>query len=112
VLAPVCAALAGRGYEVLHLHEPWLPYFGIEPESWDEFEKALTEVRSALPGGTTLVLHVSFGDAGPHIDRLRRLPVDVVGVDLVETDPASLGSRWETGLLAGCLDGRSSLLEP
>ena len=37
--------------------------------------------------------------------------MDVVGIDFVETDPASLGSRWDVGLLAGVLDGRSSLVE-
>ena len=112
ILAPVASALAGRGYEVLHLEEPWLTYFGIEPESWDDFEKALTDLRSGLPDGTAVVLHVYFGDAAPHIERLRRLPVDAIGIDLVETDPSSLGSGWDTGILAGCLDGRSSLIEP
>jgi 5-methyltetrahydropteroyltriglutamate--homocysteine methyltransferase len=112
ILAPVGAALAARGYEVIHLQEPWLTYFGIDAESWDVFEKALTDLRSALPEGTTLVLHTYFGDPAPHIDRLRNLPVDVVGVDLVETDAAELGTGWECGILAGCLDGRSSLVEP
>jgi 5-methyltetrahydropteroyltriglutamate--homocysteine methyltransferase len=111
VIAPVAKALAGRGYEVIHLQEPWLTYFGIEQEDWDDVEKAVTEIHEALAGSATLVLHTYFGDAGPHIDRLRRLPVDVLGVDFVETDPASLGEGWDVGLLAGCLDGRSSLLE-
>jgi methionine synthase II (cobalamin-independent) len=57
------------------------------------------------------VLHLYFGDAGPHAERLRSLPVDVLGIDFVETDPASLGTNWELGLLAGVLDGRSSLVE-
>jgi methionine synthase II (cobalamin-independent) len=30
---------------------------------------------------------------------------------MVETDVAELGSGWEMGLVAGCLNGRSSLLE-
>jgi methionine synthase II (cobalamin-independent) len=112
ILGPIAVSLAGRGYEVLHLEEPWLTYFGIEPESWDDVEKALTDLRSGLPEGTTVVLHTYFGDAAPHIERLRRLPVDAIGIDLVETDPSALGSGWETGILAGCLDGRSSLIEP
>jgi 5-methyltetrahydropteroyltriglutamate--homocysteine methyltransferase len=106
LLAPVVRNLAGRGYEIVHLQEPWLVYFGIDDADWDELEKSLTEIREAAPEGTTY-----FGDAGRYADRLRRLPVDVVGVDLVETDPASLGTNWTTGLLAGCLDGRSSTVE-
>ena len=112
VLGPVAGALALRGYQVIHLQEPWLAYFGIERGAWDDFEKALTDVRSSLPEGASLVLHTYFGDAGPHVDRLRHLPVDAVGVDLVETDPGDLGSDWECGVLAGCLDGRSSRVEP
>lgn len=60
----------------------------------------------------TVVLHTYFGDAAPIADRLRELPVDVVGVDVVETDIHSLGGAWDTGLLLGCLDGRSSMIEP
>jgi 5-methyltetrahydropteroyltriglutamate--homocysteine methyltransferase len=112
ILAPVAAALARRGYEVIHLQEPWLTYFGIDLASWDDFEKALTDLRSTLPEGTTLVLHTYFGDPAAHIDRLRNLPVDAVGVDLVETDASELGTDWRCGILAGCLDGRSSLVEP
>ena len=110
VLAPVVRAVAARGYEVIHLQEPWLAYFGIDDEDWNPFEKALTDLRNAA-GDRTLVLHLYFGDAGPHADRLRSLPVDVLGIDFLETDPASLGSQWELGLLAGCIDGRSSLVE-
>jgi 5-methyltetrahydropteroyltriglutamate--homocysteine methyltransferase len=110
VLGPVVRSLGERGYEVIHLQEPWLGYFGIDAAEWDPFEKALTDVRDAA-GDRTLVLHVYFGDAGPHADRLRALPVDVVGIDFIETDPASLGTGWEVGLLAGVLDGRSSPIE-
>jgi 5-methyltetrahydropteroyltriglutamate--homocysteine methyltransferase len=111
VLAPLASALGTRGYEVVHLQEPWVAYYGIGRDDWGDFEKALTEVRESLAEATTLVLHAYFGDAGPHVDRLRRLPVDVLGIDLVETDPDSLGSGWEIGLLAGALDGRRSLAE-
>ncbi|MFN2543278.1 MAG: hypothetical protein ABR600_01735 [Actinomycetota bacterium] len=112
VLAPVAGALVERGYEVVHLEEPWLTYFGIDDGSWDELEKSIGEIHDALGGRATLVLHTFFGDAGPHVDRLRRLPVDALGVDLVETDPDRLGSGWEIGFLAGCLDGRRSLVGP
>lgn len=113
VLRPAVAALAQRGCRVIHLQEPSLVYFGIEPESWSDFEKAIAEVRDAAGSNhVQLILHTYFGDAAPYADRLRSLPVDAVGIDLVETDPASLGSRWEMGLLAGALDGRSSIVEP
>jgi 5-methyltetrahydropteroyltriglutamate--homocysteine methyltransferase len=112
ILRPVAESLAGRGYEVIHLQEPWLPYFGLDGTDWDDFEKALIEIRDGISStGSAMVLHTYFGDVGSYADRLRRLPVDAVGVDFVETDLESLGTRWETGLLAGLLDGRSSPIE-
>ena len=110
VLGPVAQALPGRGYRVIHLQEPWLTYFGIEDDDWDPFEKALQEIAQAT-NGAVLVLHTYFGDAGPYADRLRHLPVDAVGIDFVETDIDELGADWETGLLAGVLDGRASPIE-
>jgi 5-methyltetrahydropteroyltriglutamate--homocysteine methyltransferase len=110
VLRPVAAGLAARGYGLIHLQEPWLTYFGMDGADWDDFEKALMELRDATEG-VTLALHTYFGDAGPYVDRLTRLPVDAVGVDFVETDVEELGRNWETGLLAGVLDGRSSPIE-
>lgn len=111
ILRPVAQELAGRGYRLIHLQEPWLVYFGIDGSDWDDFEKAVGEIREATEG-TTLVLNTFFGDAGPYADRLRRLPVDAVGIDFVETDLEELGRRWDVGLLAGVLDGRRSPIEP
>ena len=59
----------------------------------------------------TLAFHVYFGDAAPHLDQLQQLPVDAIGVDLVQTDVKALGSGWNKGLVAGVINGRSSILE-
>jgi len=110
VLRPVIETLVGRGYRLVHLQEPWLPYFGMEDGDWDDFEKAVTELRGAS-AGAALVLHTYCCDAGPHGVRLRRLPFDASGIDFVQTDLESLGTDWEVGVLVGCLDGRSSPVE-
>jgi 5-methyltetrahydropteroyltriglutamate--homocysteine methyltransferase len=110
-LAPLAADLATRGYEVVHLQEPWLAYHGMDDGAWEPFTEALEAVREAVGGHAALVLHTYFGDASPHAARLRRLPVDAVGIDFVETDLAGLGADWEVGVLVGGLDGRRSLLE-
>jgi len=110
VLQPVAKALAGRGYRLIHLQEAWLVFYGMERNEWSFFEKAIETIRDGL--GTTLVLHTYYGDAGPWADRLRRLPVDAVGIDFVETDVEALGKNWPLGVVAGCLDGRRSIVEP
>jgi methionine synthase II (cobalamin-independent) len=83
----------------------------MQADGWDDFEKCVGEIREATEGAT-LVLNTYFGDAGPHIDRLRALPVDAVGIDFAETDLDELGTGWAVGLLAGVIDGRRSPLEP
>ena len=110
VLRPLVTMLVERGYDLIHLQEPWLVYFGFDGAGWGDVEKAFVELRDAA-GETPIVLHAYFGDAGPLIDRLRALPVDAVGIDFVQTDLDEVGSNWDTGCLVGCLDGRSSPVE-
>lgn len=113
VLRPVVEGLGDLGYRIVHLEEPWLAFFGIEPSDWNGFEEALGELHDgAASRGVTVVLHTYFGDAAPLADRLRRLPVDAVGIDLVQTETDAIAGPWETGILLGCLDGRSSVIEP
>jgi 5-methyltetrahydropteroyltriglutamate--homocysteine methyltransferase len=111
LLAPVAGGLAGRGFDVIHLEEPWLAYAGIDDDAWPAFEDALASIRQAIAGQAALVLHLYFGDASPHADRLRKLPVDAIGIDFVETDLDALGSNWEVGVLVGAIDGRRSVVE-
>lgn len=110
VLAPAAARLAEHGYRLIHLQEPWLGFFGIDEGGWSAFEEGVAAVRDAA-SGAVLTLHVSYGDAAPHADRLRTLPVDAVGIDFVETDLDALPTPWGTGLVAGCLDARRSVME-
>jgi 5-methyltetrahydropteroyltriglutamate--homocysteine methyltransferase len=110
IMVSAVADLAAAGYGLIHLEEPWLTYFGIEQDSWKPLEQSMALIRDAA-GDATLVLHTYYGDAAPHADRLRRLPVDAVGIDFDETEADDLPAPWETGLLAGVLDGRRSLTE-
>jgi 5-methyltetrahydropteroyltriglutamate--homocysteine methyltransferase len=113
VLRPAVEELVERGYRLIHLQDPWLTFFGIEPGDWMALEQSLGELRDAAPREfVTIVLHTYFGDAAPLADRLRRLPVDVIGLDVVESNFDSLKGPWDGGLLLGCLDGRRSLVEP
>ncbi len=109
VLRPAIDAAVAGGAELIHLEDPWLGYFGIKPDDWAPLAEALQALHHNLKA--TLAFHVYFGDAGPHIAQLLRLPVDAIGVDLIETDVAELGSGWDKGLVAGIINGRSSILE-
>ena len=110
LLRPTMDAAVAAGVRLIHLEEPWLAYEGIDDASWAPFGEALSRLHQGL--AATLVLHVYFGNAAPSIARLRELPVDALGVDLIETDVAALGSGWDKGLVAGLIDGRVSRVEP
>ncbi|HLI74711.1 MAG TPA: hypothetical protein VKU86_12605 [Acidimicrobiales bacterium] len=109
VLRPAAEHLAANGCALVHLEEPWIVSHPVEETSWAAFAEALADLGDGL--GVPVALHTSFGDAGPVIDRLRHLPLDALGVDLVETDVGDLGHDWTVGLVAGAVDGRSSLVE-
>lgn len=111
VLRPAAEVLVAHGCRLLHLQEPWLAYRGVGGDiDWTALERALAAVRDGI--GVPVVLHTYFGDAGPMVAQLRALPLDAVGVDLVETDVDALAGPWDVGILAGCVDGRSSVVEP
>ncbi|HEY3010354.1 MAG TPA: hypothetical protein VGJ63_20150 [Micromonosporaceae bacterium] len=109
LLRPAAEEFARRGARLVHLQEPWLAAHGIDEEIWPALASAVRVIGDGL--GVRLVVHTYFGDAGPLVSWLNRLPVDAVGVDLTETDVATLAGTWQTGLLLGCMDGRSSLVE-
>jgi len=109
VLRPAAEVLTDHGARVIHLQEPWLAAHGIGDSCWAHLAGAVDQVRDGL--GVPVVVHAYFGDAGPWLGRLQALPADAVGVDLTETDLTALSGRWTTGLLVGCVDGRSSLAE-
>jgi methionine synthase II (cobalamin-independent) len=109
VLRPAIDAAVAAGASMIHLEDPWLGYVGIAREDWGPLTEALQILHRDLKA--TLAFHVYFGDAGPHIDQLLKLPVDAIGVDLIQTDVKALGSGWNKGLVAGVINGRSSILE-
>jgi 5-methyltetrahydropteroyltriglutamate--homocysteine methyltransferase len=109
VLRPAAEELRAAGAELLQLQEPALVTRPVAAGSWPHLAEAVRIIAGDL--SCRVVVHTYYGDAGPVLDRLRELPVDAVGIDLTETDLESLRGTWRTGLLAGCLDGRSSRLE-
>lgn len=102
VLAPVLAALDA---ELVVLAEPFL---AREP---DADLAALREALESLSGRLPLVLQLTFGDAGPLLDRLAELPVDGIGVDFYLTSLDAVPHRFPKLLLAGVVDVRSSAVE-
>ena len=109
VLRPAIDVAVAAGAQLIHLEDPWLGYSGIAREDWGPLTEALTILHRDLK--VTLAFHVYFGDAAPHLDRLLALPVDAIGVDLIQTDVKALGSGWNKALIAGVINGRSSVLE-
>ena len=93
--------LDGLDAELVVLAEPFDP-------DLDELAEAL----EALSGGPKLALWLEFHDAGPALERgAAQLPVDGLGIDFFATHIEAVPSGFDKLLLAGVIDGRSSVPE-
>ena len=92
--------------DLVVLSEPFLAR--AERPALDDLAAAL----EGLSGGPRLALQITFGDAGPLVERgLFELPVVGIGVDFYATAATAVPEGTEKLLLAGVLDARNSLLE-
>jgi 5-methyltetrahydropteroyltriglutamate--homocysteine methyltransferase len=102
ILAPAIEALDA---ELVVLADPFL---ARRP---DADVAALGEALAELPSGGTLVLQLTFGDAGKLLERLAELPVDGIGVDFYLTPLDAVPEGFPKLVLAGVVDARSSQVE-
>lgn len=79
----------------------------------DDLARARAALEKVVDGlEVRTALHTFFGDAGPLLGELLRFPVNEVGIDLYATPLDEVADRAEgKTVLAGCMDGRNSLLE-
>lgn len=101
--------LEKNGASYLQLDEPSLAGGGR-----DGFEAAFEAIAQAVHGwqgkkGIT----VYFGGAGKFLECLVALPVDVIGLDLVESpkDLDAIGKGFPKELALGCVDARNTKME-
>jgi 5-methyltetrahydropteroyltriglutamate--homocysteine methyltransferase len=111
LLGEEVADLRARGFATFQFSEPLLV---VRPPTGPKAEAVLAGYRAIAAGadhGTTLVW--TYGaDAAPALGLLEQLPVSAFGIDLAETDPASLPERkGGPGLGLGVVDPRTTLGE-
>jgi methionine synthase II (cobalamin-independent) len=102
-------AAVDAGADVVQLNDPDLLHRGGASVAL-----ACDLVATAVKGVEAHTVHYAYaGDAAPHWDALAAFPVDRIGVDLLATDHEALGDLPRgRNLLAGILDGTSTLVEP
>jgi len=110
VLGEEVRDLAAAGAPVIQVDEPAILR---HPEDMSLLETALAPLARAK-GSARLLLHVSFGDAGPVYSDLQALPVDVLSLDFSYNPKlprliAEVGASKPLGL--GLIDGRNTRLE-
>lgn len=111
LLAEEVAELYGAGYRTIQFQEPLLVVRPPRGPAAESVVAAYAAIGRARADATT-ILWTYLGDAGPSFPLLRRLGTSVIGIDLAETDPASLPrGPLGAGLGLGCLDPRTTLGE-
>jgi len=111
LLAEEVKDLAKLGYPVFQFQEPLLVTKPPEGATAESVVAAYKSLAQSFDGATSIVW-TYFADARPAFPLLGRLPVDVIGIDLAETDPQeipALPDRKSIGL--GCVDPRTTLVE-
>ncbi|MCI4328342.1 MAG: hypothetical protein L3J86_02045 [Thermoplasmata archaeon] len=111
LLADEVRELQGLGYPVFQFQDPLLVVRPPEGTKAEAAIAAYTSIAGALNGATSIVW-TYFADARPAFPLLGRLPVQVIGIDLAETDPRELSALPDRkGIGLGCLDPRTTLIE-
>jgi 5-methyltetrahydropteroyltriglutamate--homocysteine methyltransferase len=111
LLAEEVRELRGLGYSVFQFQEPLLVAHPPDGAKAEAVVAAYRSLGEALDGATSIVW-TFFGDARPALPLLGRLPVQVIGIDLAETDARDLPALPERrGIGLGCLDPRTTLVE-
>ncbi len=111
LLAEEVRELRAAGYRTFEWDEPLLV---TQPPAGPAAESLVTAYRAIqeAAGDATTIVWTYFGDAAPALPVLGRLPVSVIGVDLSETEPASLEKGiGGHGIGLGVIDSRTTLNE-
>jgi 5-methyltetrahydropteroyltriglutamate--homocysteine methyltransferase len=115
LLSATAEWLSNRGARCIQFHDPWLAYHNRElnADKLRRYVEALERLLRPRKGKMTVSLHLPFGDAFPLLNAFWRVPFDFFGVDFYQTDLEALRRfDWsQRGLLAGCVNGRNSLVE-
>lgn len=106
--------LAAAKVSLIQLSEPSLVYrpYRQDHPSQVEINSALEAVGEAVKGvAAEACVHTFFGDPTSILPKLAELPVDLVGIDLYETDPTRIDDEVSKKLLLGIVDSRASHVE-
>ena len=106
--------LRTAGISLFQLAEPCLVYQPYKESFGDNSEirlalDAISDVVKDFP--ESFVVQTYFGDAGPVIHDLLKLPVKGIGIDLFETGLSAISEKTSKTFLLGVVDSRESSVE-
>lgn len=107
--------LAKAGAPLIQFDEPAVGFGPPTGAGKTDMKLAVDALRVAAKGLTTqTAVYTYFGSLDGGLEALMRLPVDLIGVDVV-SDPKTLSAlkrvKITKALALGCLDGRNTKLE-
>ena len=102
--------LTNRGASFIQFNEPAITWCTLTKEEINLAKEAYRFLIDDVSARTCI--HTYFGDATPILSPLLDYPVDYIGVDFYSTTFEEIREiSFSKGLLCGCIDSRSSLLE-
>lgn len=106
--------LRTAGISLFQLAEPCLVYQPYRERFGDnsEIRLALDVIGDLVKDNPDeFVVQTYFGDAGPVLHDLLKLPVKGIGIDLFETDLSAINEKTSKTFLLGVVDSRESSVE-
>jgi 5-methyltetrahydropteroyltriglutamate--homocysteine methyltransferase len=95
----------------VQFNEPFIPYHKVKKSEIILLTKSLQQLKKSK-GNLVLALHGYFGDTANLVTSLsENSAIDVLGIDFVNTSLTSIPKKLSSDIIAGVVDGRSSLLE-
>ncbi len=105
---PLLDAIQEQGYTTLALTDPWIQHHP-DPPTLANAHATLHEHQTT---DLTLLAHLPFQDASPHLEAITRQPLDGTLLDLHQTPTQALqDTPHDHAIGLGLVDARSSLIE-
>lgn len=118
LLTELGSTLVKQGFSNICFRDTWLGYYSSKVSAddvndWGSVFNNTADKLHEVNDQVKVGIHIAFGSAEPYLSTLTSSLLDYIGIDFFHTDINQVSQHdWSNKeLVAGCLDGRNSLIE-